>query len=1293
MVDDSESQSDGLRTLRPEYIESEHRLYVDWLNRALRKSDVRNIALSGPYGVGKSSILQGFRKNHPEAIFISLSTLGFRESKNHRSAAGSSGKGAVSEETNRIQKEIVKQLLYREAPNKLPASRFKRIHRMTRRSRIGASGLIGLAAALVMVTLGVMAKIPATPLAGWSSWLDFLVRFAGVWLTAASAALAASPLLEGRVHLDKITAGPTTISLSRDNDTYFDEYLDEIMYFFEVRRKKKGAPEKTIVVFEDIDRFDNAEIFEELRELNTLLNNAGQLNRRSRHPGGARKDGELGEGVDPSPIVFIYAMKDSIFDASSPVNGEEDGGQLSPSPDKAALEAERANRTKFFDLIIPVVPFVTHQSARDLMRQELCGVSPGVSDELINRVARYVPELRVIRSVCNEYRVYARRLLRKGSLYLKPDHLFAMMLYKAVHLRDYEDIRLGRSNLDTVYRTSLEVVERRIAELNQEYDDAEKRHTGSTEAEKRGTNFEELVKWAAGRQFKQYEELFSFEVEVKGNNFDNNQTKGCEFWSVVLGMAGSDRMEVSATSNSGRRISFGLSKTDLVPFTGERAITKSVESVSEDELNAKKKRIGADRKHYRRARMKDLMKDAAAEVPSVSKNDAKENKENGVQRGNGKCSFSNYVERALGSPLAAMLVRDGYIDENFILYTSVYHETSLSSNAMTFKVRHIERGEMNATYELSDDEVKNLLTDVESKELSRPGAYNIHILDYLLRSGDAVDRERLDSVVEGLLRNGDDERELLQDFFSTDARGDFFGRGQKASLVQVLAPRHAAVFTVLIGLQGVDDGEQRDYVDIALQYASGDIDYDLSALKGFIEDSFDQMKVFAGGAEEENRETVAELVKRSEAKLDDLSKVEEGLRELLIAGDCYAVNRPNLDAVAGAGGVSLDALASERPGVYSYVLGALDDYLEVIGGDSDRGSAIAGASGASRVITDVASLDSNGHEEESGSQTAVTVDESQLPSLKKVLDASNGEWTVDLRSVPNKMSWPMLAHYKRFTASVANLLLYVEGLGMDESLAELLEKQSSIEAQEQLSETDYIKLAGAVLGARDRLTAEKRVKLIASIGWDGFIPAETITPEKGELIGLLIKARLIADDEPSYELAKNLHDWPTKEFAIASSKRFPGSVDLVGDEVVKAIRSEKIGEEFKRYIIHHMNSSCTCLKEDQIGFAVDYAIGHEEFTLSAEALQWLPSQGVGPAQVVALMARTLNDMKDDDVCAAVLALGEPYAELLVPGSGQIRISGQKGHEELLERLKKTGSVSSFSLDEETHEYRVHRKRK
>lgn len=1287
MVDDSEnlsSRSDGLRTLRPEYIESEHKLYVDELNRALQMPGVRNIALSGPYGVGKSSILQGFRKGHPEAIFISLSTLGFRESKNHHSTTESSEKSAVSGETNRIQKEIVKQLLYRAAPNKLPASRFKRIHRMTKRHRFAVSCVVGLFAALVMVTLGGMAKIP---MIGWSTWPDFGVRFAGVWSAAFIAALASSPLLEGRVHLDKIAAGSTTISLSRDNDTYFDEYLDEIMYFFEVERKGKDTSEKTVVVFEDIDRFDNVEIFEELRELNTLLNNSKQLdkNKRSKSLDRARKTGKSEEGAIPSPIVFIYAMKDSIFDASSSANGEEADGSPSPSSDKAALEAERANRTKFFDLIIPVVPFVTHQSARDLMRQELEDVPWKISDGLINQASMYVPDLRVIRSVCNEYRVYARRLLGEGSLDLKPDHLFAMMLYKSVHLRDYEDIRLGQSNLDTVYRTSLEAVEAKIGELNREYDDAEKKHTASTEAGKRGVGFEKLVEWELDRRLRRGQELSSFSVEIKGNHFDREQTKKREFWSAVLGMTKSDEMTVSANSHSGSSISFELSKNSLVPFTGEDAVTRPLESSSGDELEEEKKRIIADRKRYRRARMADLMKDSAVEVPSVSKNDAKEG---GVQGNEEKPSFLSSVERTLGSPLATMLIRDGYIDENFILYTSVYHETSLSVNAMTFKIRHMEREEMNATYELSDDEVKNLLLDVESKDLSRSGFYNIRVLNYLLRSKDDTDRVRLETVMEGLLRDGVAERKLLQAFFSS-------GEGQNQSkmhLVGELAPKYPAVFTVLIGLQGVDDGEQRDYVDTALQYASDGIDYDASALKGFIEDSFDEMKVFTGAAEKGNRGTVAELVKRSEAKLADLSKVEEGLRELLIIGACYAVNRSNLDAVAGSGGVSLDSLASERLGVYSYVLGALDDYLKAIGDDPDRVSAIAGRPSASKVITDVAASDLNTHGVEPRPQTDVTTDEPQLPSLKKILDVSNGEWMVDLDPVPQE-TWPMLAQYGRFIVSTVNLLPYIKEHGMDDSLTELLGKQNSIVAQAQLSEADYFKLAREVLGA-GKLSVEKRIELVASIDWDGFIPATEIIPETGELIGSLVKAGLIADDGASYELAKNLDDWPTKEWAIECSKRTLDPAEFVGDDALKVLQSGRISNRVKQYVASDLDSYCLSSESDELRKVVEYLIAHKDFVVGGGVLRWLQGQGIGSEKIIELMAVGLSKIADQDLRGIVSALGEPYSKLLVPG-GPVHVEDRPGVRDLLDALKarKIGSVSSISPCKSEAEYKVNRKRK
>ena len=352
-----------LKSLRPHHESEQHDMYVKALKQAVRQCEVTNIALSGPYGVGKSSILQGFWDEHPGAIFISLSTLGF--SKPTVSKSPKSSDGSISPQTNQIQKEIVKQLLYRKPPNELPASRFKRIQKPDWKQSLVVSALIGFILTIILAAIGGFSKIPKVC---DSAWWEFGVKFVCLWLLLSLATWLASQYLQGAVHLDKFTAGPATLTLSgSDNgndDSYFDRYLDEIIYFFEMSTCR-------IVVFEDIDRFSNWEIFEELRELNTLLNNAEQLQDKK-------------SKSDKNKIVFVYAMKDSIFEPQTVTDTDE---VAKGTHDRAIQEIQRANRTKFFDVIIPVVPFVTHRSARDLMRQELEGIEPEVSGKLIGRVA------------------------------------------------------------------------------------------------------------------------------------------------------------------------------------------------------------------------------------------------------------------------------------------------------------------------------------------------------------------------------------------------------------------------------------------------------------------------------------------------------------------------------------------------------------------------------------------------------------------------------------------------------------------------------------------------------------------------------------------------------------------------------------------------------------------------------------------------------------------------------------------------------------------------------------------
>lgn len=87
-------------------------MYLKHLREALTGRDrdlVRNIALTGGYGVGKSSILQEIGREFGKTA---VTVLGEKGPADDRAASV----------TNRIQKEIVKQLLYRERPERVPVS-------------------------------------------------------------------------------------------------------------------------------------------------------------------------------------------------------------------------------------------------------------------------------------------------------------------------------------------------------------------------------------------------------------------------------------------------------------------------------------------------------------------------------------------------------------------------------------------------------------------------------------------------------------------------------------------------------------------------------------------------------------------------------------------------------------------------------------------------------------------------------------------------------------------------------------------------------------------------------------------------------------------------------------------------------------------------------------------------------------------------------------------------------------------------------------------------------------------
>lgn len=98
--------------------------YFEAIDNALKDSSIYNIGIVGSYGSGKSSIIKSFEKKHPEYNIQNISLASFVETV--ETSKPSDDKTDNTEKL--LEYSIIQQILYKVTPEKLPKSRFKRIH-------------------------------------------------------------------------------------------------------------------------------------------------------------------------------------------------------------------------------------------------------------------------------------------------------------------------------------------------------------------------------------------------------------------------------------------------------------------------------------------------------------------------------------------------------------------------------------------------------------------------------------------------------------------------------------------------------------------------------------------------------------------------------------------------------------------------------------------------------------------------------------------------------------------------------------------------------------------------------------------------------------------------------------------------------------------------------------------------------------------------------------------------------------------------------------------------------------
>tara|TARA_R110001599_G_scaffold26935_24_gene95140 strand:+ start:4959 stop:8627 length:3669 start_codon:yes stop_codon:yes gene_type:complete len=1193
-----------LTPLTPEFNEDNHRSYVKRINSALQNQKIRNIALSGTYGVGKSSILQKVAEEHKkDVVEISLSTLAPIDP----SEASESIPQQASTTTNRIQQEIVKQLLYRVESHNAPRSRFNRIESFNCKREHGIAVLSGIVFTLLFLLMEWTEKVVSIHenISALGAWIHVILFF-----ILASCTFMARYLFQGRVNISQLSTGNAAISLDEKSVSYFDQYLDEIVYFFEVS-------DKNIVIFEDIDRFEDSHIFETLRSLNTLLNNAPQFKSQ--------------------PIRFIYAIKDSIFEQAEPQKQKEGEKDFNSKPLEES-EIVRANRTKFFDLVIPVVPFITHRSARDLVLQLLSEISHDINDELINIAARYVPDMRLLKNIRNEFIIFREKLFTGDDkqLNLSESELFAMMLFKSTHLSDFELIRLGKSKLDEIYQISRKLIAENISQTEQKIRNDQSNltknsHTNTKKQSKDlGEQLIELIKCTA----------LSANYQIEGATLTfNDETiatehlKEVDFWKTFIK---SDEQELHYNCiwndlNYSRRRSMILKfKYSNLPnaFAVANSWTEAEQKDFQVSIRTKKLTL----KTLRSAHMKELI-----ELSDFCTHHKEKSQ-----------SFDAIARSLLSNGLAYQLIKSGYINDNFTLYTSTFHSDVITASAQNFIIHNFEPNIMDEQLVLEESDIKAIISECGVQALSEPCLYNISILNYLLK----YDLAEADTMIQSLVQLGDDENRFLQAYLN--------GGNEHIKLIRRLKSKQLEILHSLVNEMELDDELRLSLVNTMLEGLSSDLEYKLdTVVSAYLQEHYSELTVLLSSTNKNQAENIAELYSNAAIRIPELKHLSETMRNAFITKNLYEINIENLKiALGNEKDLALDTSLERDEQIYSYLLLNLGKYLQAV---VNTFKTVTSSEHFVRVVDDVLA--------------------SKNPDdLDEVVDNVSDHCIIEILDDVQTDAWQCLAGFNRFTATFNNISSYISTLrGIDEYLEKVLIQSDAIIEHESASQEEKEKLAINILNAnKNSLSAKHRVQLVNSLDLANHIQSSSLPEEIGELFALLLKSDLIEDSEGTYKHLLET-DWSTRESYIEASDSFKEYVTptLLQGDLKAFLTSSKITLETKMSVVEQAEAYTeNCDKGDLVELA-QFAIKRDT-TLPIDVVESMAINEVETKNVILLLSPHLTPSINTEQLFRILErLKGDYPKLISKGTDRPEIPNTREDRKLIKVLEALQIISSF----------------
>lgn len=685
---------------------------------ALNNPKITNIALTGPYGSGKSSIISSFCKLYPKfrAINISLATFDGNtwdklyelckktneectqiDDKWLKDELERETKVDIKELEDELERGILKQLFYKVNADKIPLSRYRKLHHIKLHRYI-----LGVLTALVVIGAIVYLVIPekvSLLIEDYVTKCDSLfacLKLISAFVIALVGISYVVRFVMTKFTVKEISVGDASVQGGEvSTESVLNKNIDEMLYFFE--RTKYN-----VVFVEDLDRFKTTSIFTKLREINKILNQYEVIKNR---------------------IVFVYAVKDNLFE-------------------------KEIERTKFFDFLIPVIPVVNSTNSgakmRDLLRlDDKNGEYPehNISEKFITLISPFIGDMRVLISIINEFWMYKRTLINGLKDQLDDECLLALIIYKNLYPKDFALLEAEAGDVKDAFENKKEAIKKARENLREKRKQLECKQKDVLKSlkELKIIILSEIIDNKGvvvliSKQGKEYEyselldDNFSFDIlregqiEVSYRIYDESRTRNL---NPIKNLEESNEKFIELFSRYDAQCAF-IDKT-------------------QEEVLIEFEKIDRDIMQLRANTLQQLIENNPEEevLPvNVRKND-----------------------------LLVFLLRHGYINENYANYINYFHPGSISKEELNF-ILSVRNHRSLEDFAFSIKHCENVCEKLYDYEFEQPEVLNFDLLDFLLNS--KVKENKLQRLVKQIINRSALSRGFIKAYVERNKNVEHF---------------------------------------------------------------------------------------------------------------------------------------------------------------------------------------------------------------------------------------------------------------------------------------------------------------------------------------------------------------------------------------------------------------------------------------------------------------------------------------------------------------------------------------